>query len=1104
MKPTVRLAGVIVGAVALVALGVTITFVTFRRIETSAADRQHARDVLSEGERLLSKMKDVETAARGYVLTGEESYLEPYEAVKGQVASDLALLRSLTAIPAADAHLASFAPLMQARLVQAERLIEARRTRGMAIAIQILSDGEGRRLMDAMRSEMRAFELIEERAIEQTEAAFQTQLRGLFLLLVVISGLALLSATAFTTLFWRDARQRVRNVLHTETRRLLTMQEEAGRQLQHANTTLLLSEERLAVTLDSIGDAVIATDAAGLITQINPLAARLSGWTSALALGRPVDEVLTLVNQDTRLPAELPVAETLARGRLQGLANHTVLIARDGHECPIADSCAPIRDREGRVVGAVLVFRDVTEEYATQQALRGVNTALGLARIEADRANLAKSDFLSNMSHEIRTPMNAIIGMSYLVLKSDLTSHQRDSIRTIQESGRHLLEIINDILDISKIEAGKLTVETTEFVLEDVMENVASLVVGKASAKGLELVFDVDEDVPSVLVGDPLRLGQILINYCNNAVKFTEQGEVDIVIRVKERTEHDVLLQCAVRDTGIGLSEEQMGRLFQSFSQADASTTRRFGGTGLGLVICKKLGELMGGDVGVESAVDVGSTFWFAARFGIGAERSRPSTITSDQRGMRVLVVDDNAHARAVIGELLVSLTFDVHQVAGGSEAIAAVSLAEAAGRPYEMVFLDWQMPGLDGIETARKLRELALRRPPRMLMVTASGREEVLEGAEEVGIAGVLIKPVSASALFDAVSRALGTAQERPRTSREVRAETLDRLGTIRGARILLVEDNDINQQVATALLREAGFVVDVAENGLVALERVRAAAYDLVLMDMQMPVMDGVTATREIRKEARFADLPVVAMTANAMQADRDRCLAAGMNAHVAKPIEPEDLWSALLTWIKPGTNGEEELPTGVDGLDTVIGLRRGLGKSPLYLSMLRSFAAGQRGVAAATRDALDVDDWVGAERHAHTLKGTAATVGATDVEGLARTLEAAIRERQPRAALDVFLGDLELPLAKLVTQLDARLPAVTARRMVTVDPPALDAACDRLEVLLASHDASAATVLTDHADLLHSAFPTAFAGIESGILAFDAASALVALRAARSERP
>jgi len=775
------------------------------------------------------------------------------------------------------------------------------------------------------------------------------------------------------------------------------------------------------------------------------------------------------------------------------------------------------------VVGAVLVFRDVTEEYAAQQALRDTNAALELARAEADRANLAKSDFLSNMSHEIRTPMNAIIGMSYLALKSDLTPHQRESIRTIQDSGRHLLGIINDILDISKIEAGKLTVEATDFALEKVLENVAALIAAKAGAKGLELVFDVDKAVPPDLIGDPLRLGQVLINYGNNAVKFTEKGEIDIVIRVQERIGDEVVLRFAVRDTGIGLSAEEMGRLFQSFSQADASTTRRFGGTGLGLVISKNLAELMGGKVGVESVVGTGSTFWFTARFGIGVGRARPLALTNAQRGLRALVVDDNANARSVLTELLASLTFVVDQASSGVAAITAVERAQREGRPYAIVLLDWQMPGIDGIETARRLRALKLPRVPHMMMVTAYGREEVIEGAEEVGIEGVLIKPVSASAIFDGVSRMLGGIIDGKRTTAEVRLDSIDRLAGLRGARVLLVEDNDVNQQVATELLRDAGFVVDLAENGQVALERVRAAQYDVVLMDMQMPVMDGVTATKLIRQDPRFAQLPIIAMTANAMQADRDRCLAAGMNAHVAKPIEPEDLWTALLEWTRPPKTvtaaaivepdtvpsrprtvptdvAEAALPTGIDGLDTVLGLRRGLGKRALYLSMLRGFVAGQRDAATATRKALDVSDWNSAERHAHTLKGVAANVGATGVQGLALALETSIRDKQPRATIDARLTALEGPLAALVAQLEGRLPADAVPATVAVDRAQLDLVCDRLDAMLASDDAGAGELLEAHADLFHSAFPLAYRTIEADVRSFDSESALAALRAAR----
>ncbi len=1045
VKSTYRQASWIAGAATLVVLGSGIAFGTFRKIESAAAERQHIRLVLTGAERLLSKVKDAETASRGFALTGDDQFLKPYLAVRDELSPDLVALRALTAIPAADAHLAMFKPLMEARLAHLKSVVEVRRTRGLVAASELVRDGTGDRLMAAMREEMRGFMEIEEAAQLEHDAAFQQQMRRLAALLLAICVLAILSAAAFAVMFSRAAKQRERNAVLVETQRLLALQEETGRQLQLANITLQVSEERLAVTLNSIGDAVVATDELGRVTQLNPLAERLTGWTHALAMGRPVDEIITLVNADTRLPATIPVAETLAKGTLQGLANHTVLIARDGGECPIADSCAPIRDRQGRVVGAVLVFRDVTEEYAAQQALRDTNLALEVARAEAVRANLAKSDFLSNMSHEIRTPMNAIIGMSYLALKSDLSPRVREHLRVIQDSGRHLLGIINDILDISKIEAGKLTVESTEFTLEKVLENVAAMIATKASGKGLELVFAVDPDVPANLVGDPLRLGQVLINFGNNAVKFTERGEIAIAIRVLERTEDGVVLHFTVRDTGIGLSRAEMERLFQNFSQADASTTRRFGGTGLGLVISKKLAELMGGTVGVESVVGAGSTFWFTAHFGIGAGHVLPAALSVEQRGLRVLVVDDNASARAVLSDLLVSLTFVADQVESGTEAIAAVTRADQQGKPYAIVLLDWQMPGIDGIETARQLHELPLRPMPHLLMVTAYGFAEVLEGAEEVGIEGVLIKPVSASALFDSISRLLGGAPAGPRTTGEIRLDTLDRLSTIKGARILLVEDNEVNQLVATELLRDAGFVVDLAENGRIALDRIGSAPYDVVLMDMQMPVMDGVTATIELRKDARYATLPVIAMTANALQADRERCIAAGMNAHVAKPIEPEDLWTALLAWTAPktlvldplpdplpdktsrGASGDDDLPTEIAGLDTVIGLRRGLGKHALYLSMLRGFVSGQRDALTETRHALDAADWDSAERHAHTLKGVAANVGATEIPDLAKALEASIRARLPRAEVNARLDALQTPLATLVTALDRRLPAM-----------------------------------------------------------------------------
>ena len=498
-----------------------------------------------------------------------------------------------------------------------------------------------------------------------------------------------------------------------------------------------------------------------------------------------------------------------------------------------------------------------------------------------------------------------------------------------------------------------------------------------------------------------------------------------------------MLLYCAVRDTGIGLTPEQMGRLFQSFSQADTSTTRKFGGTGLGLVIAKKLAELMGGEVGVDSEVGKGSTFWFTARIGRGDVQHHPRALAADLQGRRVLVVDDNANARLVLSDMLSSMSFKVDRTDSGEAAIIKVENAEAEGVPYNIIFLDWQMPGMNGVETAKLLRQRQTDRIPFMIMVTAFGREEVIKGAEEAGIDAVLIKPVSASALFDDVVRVLGGASEVPRSMGDESSGNFAQLATIRGARVLLVEDNDLNQEVALGLLRDAGFVVDLAEDGQRALDKLYAADYDIVLMDMQMPVMDGVTATVALRLDPRRQGLPVVAMTANAMQADRERCLAAGMNDHIAKPIEPEDLWKTLLKWVKPRHPpsavepenkpvGDLSFLPGIEGLDSFNGLRRVLGKKAVYESMLRKFIIGQKSVVAAIAKALQENSWEDAERLVHTLKGVAASIGATDVAFLATQLESALRERQPRPLIEVSLQQLAVPLDHLIGQLERHLPS------------------------------------------------------------------------------
>jgi two-component system sensor histidine kinase/response regulator len=807
-------------------------------------------------------------------------------------------------------------------------------------------------------------------------------------------------------------------------------------------------EKRQQATLDSlinsISDIIFYKDRNG----------RYMGCNTAYAglVGKSVEEVRGLTCHDVFPPdiaLQLDARDARCTRELREQSSEHWVSYPDGKRILLHTVVSPLWNEDGEPEGLLGIGRDITERKRVEEEIRQ-------AKEIAEEATRMKSDFLANMSHEIRTPMNAVIGLSHLVLKTELTPRQRDYVQKVHASGQHLLGIINDILDFSKVEAGKLDLEEAGFELDKLLDNTCSLISEKCHAKGLELVFEVAPDVPPNLVGDALRLGQILLNYANNAVKFTERGEVLIAVRVRERGANDALLYFSVQDTGIGLTQEQCARLFQSFSQADTSTTRRFGGTGLGLAISKRLAELMGGEVGVKSTPGKGSTFWFTARLGIGEARQRELLPRPDLRGRRALVVDDNDHARAVIGEMLQGMTFVVTEAGSGPAAVDAVRRAAQAGRPYDIVYLDWRMPGMDGIECARQIRALGLKSTPMLLMVTAYGREDMLKEATRVGVENVLVKPVTPSILFDTTMGVLGG--QRGAMAGDPSAAPVDaRLAALRGRRILLVEDNDINQQVARELLQEAGLLVDVAENGAVALALARDACYDLVFMDMQMPVMDGVTATQAMRELPALRQLPIVAMTANAMAQDRERCLAAGMNDFLVKPIDPETLWNILLRWLRPAPATTTitttttmtplaslapatpivpaapaaappagDLPQGIAGLDTALGLSRMAGKKSLYVSMLRRYAGGQRGVGAQIRTALQAGDLATAERLAHTLKGISGSIGASGIQSLAGALEDALRENQPLEEVQMRLVEMEMPLGGLIAALDAQLLA------------------------------------------------------------------------------
>jgi PAS domain S-box-containing protein len=817
------------------------------------------------------------------------------------------------------------------------------------------------------------------------------------------------------------------------------------------------------------------------------------GWIEAndqlqRMFGYTLDELQQMTWAEITYPDDLEEDAKQFERMLAGeIDNYTLdkrFIRKDGEIVYTNLTVACIRDDTGDVLHVLASFQDITERKkmdhdlherieeldAAQSAMLNMMEDLDEEKSKAEEATRAKSDFLANMSHEIRTPMNAVIGMAHLASKTEMTPKQQDYLNKIQSSANSLLGIINDILDFSKIEAGKLDMETVEFDLLETMDNVANVITVKAQEReNLEVLFYLDPEVPNFLVGDSLRLNQILVNLGNNAVKFTEQGEIVLSVRVNERSDDKVTLQFSVRDTGIGMTAEQQGKLFQAFSQADTSTTRKYGGTGLGLTISKRLVNLMGGEIWIESEPGQGTTFNFTSDFGLGKETvKRHFEPSSDLRGLKVLVVDDNATSREILQDILESFTFEVYLSASGKEALEEIEGADRH-KPFELVIMDWKMPGMDGIEASRRIKNhQKLSKIPAIVLVTAYGREEIMRQADEIGLDGFLLKPVNSSVLFDAIMQALGKEiQDVARAGRKKEQSNAE-LNAISGARVLLVEDNEINQQVAKEILQGAGLIVTVANNGQEGVDAATKNEYDVILMDIQMPVMDGYTATRKIRelqlkaqssklKAAKSSDIsasnlqpltsdtPIIAMTAHAMAGDEQKSLDAGMNGHVTKPINPDQLFAALQKWIRPGGKQiegqlppsstqkpepdqtephEEVLPESLPGFDLATGLKRLMGNKKLYRKLLVDFGTKYTETANDIRKAIDANDFEQAHSLVHNLKGLAGNLEAKELQAATVEMEKGVKGQTKETASG---SELSLKFSDLEDALNRALEAV-----------------------------------------------------------------------------
>jgi len=755
---------------------------------------------------------------------------------------------------------------------------------------------------------------------------------------------------------------------------------------------------KLSLIARRTDNIVATTDTRGQITWVNDAFIRHTGYSLEEALGHKPGDLLQ--GPDTNPETVRYMSDKLKNQ--EGFSAE--LLNYDKWKTPywVNLEVQALKDNSGNVTGYMAINQDITERKKNMAMLIKTRNEAEAAKKAAELASQAKSDFLARMSHEIRTPMNGVIGMTHLLLQTDLDSRQRDFARKVRKSAQALLRVINDILDFSKVEAGRLEIETIPFSLERVLEELSDLTVFSAEEKGLELTLFIEENIPDGLLGDPLRLGQILLNLVSNAIKFTDKGEIVITARLASRTEDGkVEVLISVTDTGIGIPEQIIPHLFDSFTQADGSTTRKYGGTGLGLAICKHLVELMGGELTVQSTPGKGTTFSFNALCGVQGEAMPLPKPSTDLRGTRALVVEDNQTTREVLVHMLKSFGFEVTGASSGQTALLSVELAAQNNAPFELVILDWKMPGLDGIETSLAIRKLLGEHSvPHMLMVSAHTRKELSEKAAQAGIEHALSKPIHRSNLFNAIMETYG--RQTLDTTRSMQ-QVMPDLAHVQGARILIVEDNEINRQVIRELLEQGGLHVEEAFDGEAALNMLsrRDHGIDLVLMDIEMPGMNGYETCTRLRQRDFLQNLPILAMTAHALQDDRDKSIKAGMDDHLVKPIDPDAVYRAIARWVPPRRSParavrkknrvvsdiKEILPESIAGLDYQAGLRRIGGNPETYRKALLRFTQRYRTVSEELRRGQNPEEL---RQTVHGIKGVAGNLGATELAQCCMDLE------------------------------------------------------------------------------------------------------------------